>query len=43
MRNRSNAIERYPADRGGGWRLRFIEDAREVSGRVFPATADEAD
>jgi len=39
MIERSYQIEPRPADLGGGWRLRLIEDGEEVGGGVFPLTA----
>ena len=37
-------IDPRPADKGGGWRLRLLEDNEEVGGGVFPAdeTSSEA-
>lgn len=37
-------IDPRPAERGGGWRLRLLEDDEEVGGGVFPAdeTSSEA-
>ncbi len=35
-------IEPRRPEFGGGWRLRMIEDGREVGSGVFPAPADEA-
>ncbi len=34
-------IEPRRPDLGGGWRLRMIENGREVGGAVFPSPADE--
>lgn len=34
-------IDPQPADLGGGWRLRLIENGKEVGGGVFPLTAYE--
>ncbi|HCE0707837.1 TPA: hypothetical protein NER33_006365 [Pseudomonas aeruginosa] len=31
------AIDPRPADLGGGWRLRLLENGEEVGGGVFPA------
>ena len=43
----SYQIDPRPADLGGGWRLRLIEDGEEVGGGVFPlseyATEDNAE
>ena len=33
----SYEIDPRPADLGGGWRLRLIEEGEEVSGGAFPA------
>jgi hypothetical protein len=30
-----------PAELGGGWRLRLLEDGEEVGGGVFPVAQDE--
>ena len=42
----SYQIDPRPAELGGGWRLRLIEDGEEVGGGVFPlseyATEDNA-
>jgi hypothetical protein len=32
-------IEPRPADLGGGWRLRLLEDGAEAGGGVFPLAA----
>lgn len=34
----SHTITPRPAKLGGGWRLRFLEDGKEVGGGVFPPT-----
>ncbi|TXI72411.1 MAG: hypothetical protein E6Q43_06680 [Dokdonella sp.] len=43
----SYQIDPRPAELGGGWRLRLIEDGEEVGGGVFPlseyATEDNAE
>lgn len=36
-------IDKRPAELGGGWRLRLIEDGEEVGGGVFPLNPDEPD
>ena len=33
---RSFEITSRPADLGGGWRLRLLEDGQEAGGGVFP-------
>lgn len=33
-------IDPRPAELGGGWRLRLLEDGQEVGGGVFPADRD---
>ena len=37
MIEHSYEIEPRPADLGGGWRLRLLENGEEVGGGVFPA------
>lgn len=37
--NYGYAIEPRPADLGGGWRLRLLENGEEVGGGVFPLSA----
>lgn len=39
----SYEIEPRPADLGGGWRLRLLEDGEEVGGGVFPSSQEFAD
>ena len=34
---RSYQIDPRPAELGGGWRLRLLEEGEEVGGGVFPA------
>lgn len=41
MTDYSYQIDPRPADLGGGWRLRLLEDGEEVGGGVFPASNDE--
>lgn len=36
-------IDKRPAELGGGWRLRLMEDGEEVGGGVFPLNPDEPD
>lgn len=36
-------IDKRPAELGGGWRLRLIEDGQEVGGGVFPIDPDAED
>jgi hypothetical protein len=36
----SYEIDPRPAELGGGWRLRLMEDGIEVGGGVFPAYDD---
>lgn len=36
----SYEIVASPVDLGGGWRLRLLEDDKEVGGRVFPIATD---
>lgn len=36
---RSYQIDPRPAELGGGWRLRLLEDGVEVGGGVFPLSA----
>jgi hypothetical protein len=38
----SYTITPRPAELGGGWRLRLLEDGEEVGGGVFPVEQDEA-
>lgn len=39
-RRYSYEITQRPAELGGGWRLRLLEDDTEVGGGVFPAEPD---
>ena len=39
---RSYQIDPRPAELGGGWRLRLLEDGEEVGGGVFPAESEAA-
>ncbi len=41
MTQYSYQIDPRPADLGGGWRLRLLEEGEEVGGGVFPASEDE--
>lgn len=34
-------IRARPADLGGGWRLRLLENGDEVGGGVFPSSPDD--
>lgn len=36
-------IDKRPAELGGGWCLRLIEDGEEVGGGVFPLNPNEPD
>lgn len=38
----SYEITARPAELGGGWRLKLLEDGEEVGGGVFPVAQDEA-
>lgn len=42
MADSSYQIDPRPADRGGGWRLRLLENGEEVGGGVFPLAEYEA-
>jgi hypothetical protein len=37
MSRYTDEITARPADLGGGWRLRLLEDGEEMGSRVFPA------
>lgn len=41
MTEYDHQIDPRPADLGGGWRLRLLEDGEEVGWGVFPASEDE--
>lgn len=43
MTNTSYEIDPHPADLGGGWRLRLLENGEEVGGGVFPANHSDPD
>ena len=38
MSEYSYKIEKHPAELGGGWRLRLLEDGQEVDTRIFYPT-----
>lgn len=43
MSGYSYQIDPRPADLGGGWRLRLLEDGQEVGGGVFPPASGDFD